>query len=148
MQCHRKNKERINQECYKNIDGIKVEKTKTKSILNKLNNPLYKRGPEPGIRELSKNETKILIMARYGMLECGKNYGNSIDKNCNTCNCLDDENHRLNMCVRWKRCNLYENSTKVDFNKINSNEICVLKEIIPVLEKVWNTKHGHGTMNI
>ena len=86
-------------------------------------------------------------MARYGMLECGKNYGNTMNKTCDICNCIDDENHRLNSCMRWKDTNLYNSIEKEDFNDIYSSDIPTLRKIMPVLGKVWNTKHSHGAMN-
>ena len=40
-------------------------------------------------------------MARYGMLQCGRNFSAKTGKNCHTCNVIDDEEHRLNICPKW-----------------------------------------------
>ena len=34
-----------------------------------------------------------------------------------------------------------------DFGLILSNDVKSIKEIIPVIERVWDTKNAHGTMN-
>ena len=71
-------------------------------IIEKINKTNYTRKPEETILRMTKLETKTLITARYGMLECGKNFGGTIAGSCSECNAYDDENHRLNYCKRWK----------------------------------------------
>ena len=39
--------------------------------------PEYKREPSKVVMSLTKHETKALIIARFGMLECGRNYKGS-----------------------------------------------------------------------
>ena len=68
-----KNKEKLLQECHKTVDGTETRKTKTASIVDKLNDPYYKREPIPENKQLKKSETRTLMIARYGMLQCGKN---------------------------------------------------------------------------
>ena len=68
------NLKRLQSECYKTEDGIKVPKTKTHTIIDKISNEEYKRSPEHELLHMTKHETKTVIIARYGMLECGKNY--------------------------------------------------------------------------
>ena len=85
-------------------------------------------------------------MSRYGMLECGCNFKGTLKENCDLCDCIDNENHRLNYCPKWKERNLYSNHTKLDFNDIYSNDANVLRDIITVIRKVWNTSNAHGTM--
>ena len=55
---------------------LKVEILYPKQIrtskVRPLRDPTYIRNPLKEIMNLSKHETKILIIARYGMLECGK----------------------------------------------------------------------------
>ena len=87
------------------------------------------------------------MIARYGMLECGKNYKGTMSQNCNICNCIDDENHRLNECPKWKDRNQYDSNTKIDFSQIFSNDIGTLHELIPHIQNVWNVKNAHGTMH-
>ena len=31
---------------------------------------------------------------------------------------------------------------------IYSHDITIIREILPVIEKIWNTKNAHGTMNL
>ena len=67
---------------------------------------------------------------------------------CPDCNCLDDENHRLNFCPKWSENNQVNTCDTISFESIYSNDENVLKTIIPVIEKLWNTKTGHGKMNV
>ena len=56
-------------------------------------------------------------MARYGMLETASNYRNKYKTDqCNVCLTLDDENHRLNDCPRWKNVNLCCHNHKINFD--------------------------------
>ena len=123
-------------------------KTKTSSIIPQLNDPGYKRSPIPEIQNMNKQETRTIIMARFGMLECGKNYGGSLHKQCGMCKSVDDENHRLNTCIRWTETNLHKSNTKTDFNQIYLNDHEVLKKLIETIQRVWNTKNGNGSMSV
>ena len=80
------------------------------------------------------------------MLDCGKNLKGSMPETCNRCNEIDDEDHRLNHCIMYKENNLYESEEKADFNKIYSEDIDILKTILPHIQKVWNTKTARGSM--
>ena len=142
-----KNKERLWEECHKTEDGIRKVKTKTSSIVQKLENPAYKRQPDPIIKTMTKQQTRTMIVSRYGMLECGKNWGGSVKKICEKCNCIDSENHRLNDCIIWKHHNLYDNHRKVNFDQIYSDDEQAVKDLMPHIEKLWNVKTGHGSMN-
>ena len=62
------------------------------------------------------------------------------------CDTIDDENHRLNRCVKWKDRNYYDIPEKVDFNLIFSDKIEDLRCIIKSIEKLLNTHNAHGTM--
>ena len=42
---------------------------------------------------LTKRETKMLIIARFGMLECGKNFKGTMNEICLNCNTRDTEEH-------------------------------------------------------
>ena len=93
----RTNKERINAECHKLVNGISVLKSKTKTIPRQLARGNYQRQPTKEILNLSKHETKTLVIARFGMLECGHNFKGTLKETCDQCHCLDDETHRLNL---------------------------------------------------
>ena len=55
---------------------------------------------------------------------------------------------RIDHCMKWRDMNFMESPGKKDFNLIYSNDIVCIKEILPVIERVWDTKNAHGTMNI
>ena len=96
---------------------------------------------------LSKNETKSLIMARYGMLQCGRNYRGTMSQTCSLCNVIDDEEHRLNRCPKYVDMNFYRAETYVAFETIFSGDVQKIRQILSRIEKVWNVKTGHGLMN-
>ena len=98
--------------------------------------------------KMTKLEAKTVITARFGMLECGKNHKGTLSLKCSTCDIIDDENHRLNDCPNWQHRNLHNSNEdeRIDFNKIFSNDMCILREIIPVIQNLWNVKSAHGTM--
>ena len=149
-----KHKARLLEECYKMENGNQIPKTKTATLIPKLENPDYKRMQEPITKTMTKQQTRTLIIARYGMLACGRNYGGTIGKNCDLCQSYDDENHRLKTCTKWKDHNLLEktdlslNCTNVDFSQIYSEDEQIVKGLIPLIENLWNTKTGHGSMNL
>ena len=87
------------------------------------------------------------MIARFGMLECGKNFKNSIREICDTCNVIDDENHRLNHCIVHKKVNFYDANHKVNFSDVFSSDLPTLRAVINEIEKVWDVKNAHGTMN-
>ena len=66
---------------------------------------------------------------------------------CNTCNEIDDENHRLNYCTQWKDTNLLNSDITVDFKNVYSNDIKTLRVVIPYIQQVWNIKNANGTMH-
>ena len=123
----KKNIERLKKECYKTVNGNPVIKTKTASIYKYISNQNYKREPRAEVLQLSKQETKTLVIARYGMLECGMNYKGTLKTTCNQCKCEDDENHRLNYCSRYRENNLYGVDEKVNFNIIHATDANILK---------------------
>ena len=107
----------------------------------------YVRSPEQELLKSTRQETKTILIARYGMLECGKNFKGSSNPNCSACHCTDDESHRMNYCRLWRSINLFDETNKLDFNLVYSHDINILRTIIPKIEQVWNTKNAHGTMN-
>ena len=141
-----KNRSRLTEDCHKMVEGVKVRKTKTAHIVDQLENEGYTRTPSPELQHLTKQETKTVMISRFRMLECGINYKNSKPTICTTCNKCDDEVHRLNHCKRFRSMNYYDETVKPNFRDIYSSDIGVLRNIIPVIEKVWNTRNAHGTM--
>ena len=140
------NTKRLYQDCHKTESGTQVPKTKTAHIVPSLSYDTYRRKLQDDIIQCTKYETKAIIIARFGMLECGWNYKGSIPETCAQCNQIDDENHRLNYCIRFRETNLYDTDEKVDFSEIFSTDINTLRNILPKIEGVWNMKNAHGTM--
>ena len=95
----------------------------------------------------SKQETKTILISRFGMLECGKNYKGTSGNVCRECQIIDDENHRMNHCTKFREMNHCDSETKVNFNLIYSNNFEVLRGIIPEITEVWNLRNATGTMN-
>ena len=138
----RENLRRLKEDLYKTVDNIEIPKTKTKSIIDKIANPLYARAPEPEILKMTKNECKSTIISRYGMLECGANMKGTLASICPSCNVPDNEQHRLNDCTKWSTL---REPVLVNFDMVYSN---VLDEIRPVLTEIghlWDMKYSNGT---
>ena len=88
-----KQKERLEHECRKENGEVKE---KTKHVLEQLQKPSYCRKPCQ-VLKLSRSKARIILIARYGMLDCAANYSHSYkSKECEVCKVLDDENHRQN----------------------------------------------------
>ena len=138
---------RLKEDCHKKEKGELRVKTKTASILDHITRPTYKRQPIKELLECTKHETKTIISARYRMLECGQNFKGTISEKCDLCDALDDENHRLNYCSKYRDTNFFDDTEKADFNAIYSNNVEILREIIPKIERVWNLRTAHGIMN-
>ena len=145
-QIEKYNRKRLLEECYTKEQGQLKPKTKTASIIEKLNNEEYKRTPCKELLTCTKQETKTIMIARFGMLECGKNFKSTMNKRCNPCNSLDDEDHRLNHCKKYRGINNFDSTQKDEFNLVYEDETESLKRIIPSLMRVWNTKNSYGSM--
>ena len=143
----RKNIIRLHDDCHKMENGVKIPKTKTKHIIQHLDNHAYQRQPLKELLLCTKQEAKTLMIARFGMLECGKNFKGSQKETCAHCNEPDNENHRLNYCKRYKDINLFDSDFKVNFDDIHSEDIQIIKSVITHIEKVWNVRTAHGTVH-
>ena len=140
------NRRRLYDDCHKTVDGIRVVKTKTSSIPNNLLPHNYTRKPCDEILQCTKQETKTIIIARFGMLDCGRNFKGSNNEICIECSEVDDEEHRLNHCIKYRSLNYYDHEQKVPFKNIFSTDVDVLREIISRIQRVWDTNCAHGTM--
>ena len=107
----------------------------------------YNRKITPELLQCNRRETKTVLIARFGMLDCGKNFKGTQRETCNECNVTDDESHRLNDCPKYSQLNFCNNTEKVDFLQIFSRDVRVLKEHIHYISKVWNVRNANGTMN-
>ena len=142
----RKNKERLQGDQYKKENGTDILKTKTKSILEKLLEPHYVRQPEKEILYTTKYETKTILIARYGMLVCGANFKGTMKSTCQTCNVMDDEKHRLNICPLWNDPDDIETRALIDFDVIHSPDIEKIRPMLKEIGRLWNTKCAGGSM--
>ena len=140
------NQNKLRDECYETKMGVTKAKTKTIFVLEKVNSADYKRGIMHPIEKLSRYEAKVLILSRFHMLECGKNFKGTLPEICPACNVIDDEQHRLNSCTRFRTINLCDCAEKLDFNDVYQSDITVIKKMIDSIGKVWNMKLGHGSM--
>ena len=99
--------------------------------------------------ELPRKTVKMIIMARYRMLDCAKNFkGKYGTEYCKECNVVDDESHRLNSCVKWKHVNLYNGGYSIDFNAVFSEDISTLRLMSRLLRSVWNLENGKNEMRL
>ena len=141
------NRKRLLEESHKTELGARKRKTKTAPIVDYIEHSNYERKPSPEIILCSKLETKAIITARYGMLECGNNFKGTQREICQEYDVLDDETHRLNYCTFYRDLNNCDYATKIDYQSIYSNDPIELKEIVPKIMKVWNLRNANGTMN-
>ena len=142
-----RNRKMLIEECHKKEGDEQVPKTKTKHILDTINNETYCRTIQRELVECNKQETKTLIIARFKMLECGRNYKGTIKEICDECKIVDDENHRINHCPKYNNFNRYNDDIKCNFSDVYSTDLQTLKRIIHEIERVWNTKTAHGTIH-
>ena len=142
-----KNLCRLIDDCHKTENGVRTPKTKTAHLMPFLTSNNYKREPLKEIINSSKYDTKTIITARFGMLDCGKNFKGTMSELCNECQQIDDENHRLNHCPKYHENNHYNHETNIEFKDVFSSDENVLSNILPSIKNLWNTKTAHGTMN-
>ena len=139
-----RNTERLKDECHKTVDGVSIPKTKTASIIGQITDPKYERGMDKIAAQLSRQECKTLIIAKYGMLDCGQNFKGSKSETCSTCGTIDNEDHIINHCPKYVANR--ESIDQIDFADVYSDKIEVIKRIIPVIEQFWNTSNANGSL--
>ena len=139
------NRKRLEDECHETTPEGKRVKSKTSYVHKKLIEDNYQRKPMYPIAALNQIEAKTLILARFRMLECGKNFRGTSPETCSECNEIDDESHRLNSCSRFRQTNLCNSSEKAEFTDVYSNDIETVKNILYVCnyesleyQKWWN----------
>ena len=138
-----KQKERLIEMC----NGRGGEKTKTKELLENLNTDTYARAPCMKILTKSKYQSRVLIMAKFHMLNCAKNFKTGYKgENCNLCEVLDDENHRINFCKKYANTNLFQSSLKIDFHSVFSNDPETIQRILLVVCEIWDVENGRNEM--
>ena len=80
------------------------------------------------------------------MLECGKNFKGTLPEICQNCLVADSEDHRMNICPKWKDTNYFESETKINFSNVFSNDSSILPRVIERIQKVWELSLGNGLM--
>ena len=88
-------------------------------------------------------------MSMFGMLDCAKNFkmGHG-GENCNHCKVIDDENHRINDCRKYKQRNLHDSPLKFDFRLINSDDDEIIDWVLEVVCELWDLGRGNNSMKL
>ena len=143
MATEKKNKEKLIEMCH-DRKGIK---RKTKFILGTIKSDDYVRSPRYDILCKSRIRSRIQMMSMFGMLDCANNYKYGYKGNlCSVCNAIDDENHRINFCDKFKGENLYNSLVKFDFRCINSPNHETVDRAIDVVSVLWDLTNGKNEM--
>ena len=139
---------RLKEECETTSRGETKLKTKTAFVLESINATDYMRRHDTFIDHANSiKHTRALIMARYGMLKCASNFQNGFGtKLCDKCNVFDDENHRINTCIKWRKINLYDTEQKVEFNDVFSNDNDKCFQIVETVLSMWDLENGKNEM--
>ena len=81
------------------------------------------------------------------MLECKANFSCGYgSKMCNECNVEDNESHRMNHCPKYCSINKYDESVKVNFDDIYSDEHEIAGPVIEVVLSMWDLANGRNKM--
>lgn len=138
------NQERLLSDCYKNTSRNSI-KTKTSQMIQDLQNPQYSRTGDLIIKSMNKLHAKAIILGRYGMLQCPKNYKIKYGgQNCNLCGVIDDEKHRLEMCPKYD--NILIPFPSISFDQIYTEDIEALKKVAANILARWNLEYGKNDM--
>ena len=139
----RKHKEKLLDMCY----SRNREKTKTRELIEKIDTDGYKRTPRMDILSKPQYLAKVLIMSMFHMLNCAANFKNRYNViNCDKCEVLDDENHRINYCILFKEINLYPSPLKIDFRFIYSDDEKAVERVLETVCALWDLKNGRNEM--
>ena len=86
-------------------------------------------------------------MGRYGMLKCASNFSNGHGtKICEACNTIDDEDHRINHCTKWRNTNLYTSTEEIDYGDIYSEDTDKCFTILEIILSLWEMENGKNEM--
>ena len=137
----------MNEQC-KNVKNDEISvKTKTAFVHEQLTEQ-YVRKPPKEILKSTRQKARAIVLARAGMLECGKNFKGKMPERCTVCGSIDDEDHRMNHCVRWKNNNRCEMLEKIPFSNVYSDQSEILDIVLKEIEKVWMLDFGSSGMRI
>ena len=86
-------------------------------------------------------------MSEFHMLDCANNFKTGYrGVNCNTCQVLDDENHRINSCLKYHETNLVKSPIKIDFTFIHSENEETVERILYVVNRIWDLSNDKNVM--
>ena len=142
------NVSKLNEECdTKNRNETKT-KTKVAHLKEQLNSPNYVRKRDPFImRNQSMIHARALIMGRFGMLQCAKNFATQHGtKQCKDCGVIDDESHRINFCTKYRTVNNCDKTDKIEFDDIYSDDNNKIMNVVKAILCVWDLAHNKNEM--
>ena len=67
---------------------------------------------------------------------------------CETCDCIDDEKHVINDCIKRKSVNHYSCPDKVNFEDVYSDDKVTLDNIANQLLMIWDLENGKNAVRI
>ena len=138
------NHERLLSLCFKDRN---VKKTKTKYLISRLEADQYANNEQSSSLNLSRLQSKAIIMARSGMLQCATNYKNDYQSTtCKECKMTDNENHRINECKKYTTVNYQGQTEKFDFSNVYSDTKEVLQSAAEVINQIWDLANGKNSM--
>ena len=142
----KKNKEKLQSDCYKKERGMSIVKSKTEKLIPILESDAYVRQPQPYMTK-NKIVARAFIMGQFGMLQCASNYSNGHGtKNCKTCEVVDDESHRINVCPVWGAINLSNSVKTIDYNQIYSDDENESRKVVDQILAMWDLGNNKNCM--
>ena len=76
----------------------------------------------------------------------GRNYKGTMSELCNVCSCIDDEEHRLNVCPKFENVNFCKDPVKLSFDVVYGDNVVNLRQIMCRIASVWNVTTGNGSI--
>ena len=142
------NVRKLREECETKSRGETKQKTKTKFVIDSVNDGDYSRGPDKYIlRNHSITHTRALIMGRYGMLKCANNFSNGHGtKLCDRCKVIDNEDHRINDCTKWEGVNLVDKSRGITLDDIYFDDYDRCLAVVETIHSLWDLENGKNEM--
>ena len=138
------NQKKLLSRCFKDRD---VQKTKTKYLVSRLQSDEYARTNQQPSMKLIRLKSKAIIMAQSGMLDCATNYKNKYRTTiCKECSKTDDENHRINECVKYSNINNCDTTEKFDFSTVFLDTVEAMESAAQTISKIWDLTNGKNLM--
>ena len=133
-------------DCYKKERGTSTIKTKAQKLISIIESDDYVRQPQPFMTK-NKIVARAYIMGRFGMLQCAFNFSNGHStKNCRTCEVVDDEPHRINVCPVWNKINLSHRRESIDYNQIYSDDENESRKVVDQILAMWDLGNNKNCM--